>query len=796
MQPRPVPMVKAVEAAAVGPADPLARRVGVGLVDRAAADSVPRTNAAMAEGGGADEELADLLEVDVRVEWPDGRAAPEAELWFLSPRTVQQAWADDDELDRVRDDEVVLRARGTKVAVDSDGKVHLRAYANGPVCGRSGEHFATTRLDTIDATKLLHLVLKRDVNLEVRVVDERGGPRAEFDLGLRTRFTRRSGGFADQETVQLPPTDSNGVTRFAHLQIRSPLPGPDVLDWSCVLFGTRRATRVPECAVTVDMLLSGRPILWEVGRGGIVEVAVVDGGGAPSREDLRLVDLVSEDWFEPDIRGASVARFTDVPLMRRWRLEVQRAGKVVHAIELSGPDEPGELVHVPVVLPYRRVALTLVVECENGEVAHGATVDVRGEIAGGLRDGTRWSSESTAVRSNEKTECALWLGNGERLVHARVLLRHPSLIEGLEKPLPFAIQTDLDLGRFVLPLPRAQEELLRLRVTLAGRVVTSTAGFDLDGKQHGMWTWNVSESVLEGEYRVVRGLTAPNGFRLVVRHAGAMSVAREVRSGDVIDLELEPSAELIVPVHMSRLPEVLLEAHLLAGDERLAGHVHDDGTLVWPQLRPGFYSLSVSCAGREILRRALPHLAPGRSVWPSWDEPIDLCRLAKVVRLQVRGVGNTEPSYWSHFVVRPRSRTLPENWLEDRDPHWVLVDEASADELVVWARGHLPVRVALSNEDLDLELRPATRLLVRAGDTRVQFHVDVTRPGLADPLLHAVVEGLADRSQSYDLSPGGSEEFEFAPGTELVLRVHQGSGTPREQKVVVGAVDPQLVELR
>lgn len=767
-------------------------------VEPGATDPAARTNAIGPSPAGADVELAESHELDVRVEWPDGRPAPGAELWFLPPRAVGEALDDEEELERVQDDEVVVQRRGRAAVVDPDGRAHLRVWAEGVVCARAGEHFASARIDEADVHRLLRLVLQRDVQIEVQVVDERGTPRADVAMTLVGRFLRRAGGLGALERVSLAPTDSEGRTRFAHLQKRLPMPGPDVLDWSCALVGSERVAQMLERAVTVEELLAGRPIRCVVPSGGVVEVSVVDERGAGLLEELQLqlVDDVTQDRFRAGDRRPSSVRFLDVPLAHRWRLEVQRAGRTLHDVAFVGPTQAGEVVPVSVVLPYRRLVLRMVVECENGEVAHGATATVLGEIAGGRRDGIQWGCDPVQVRSGEQVASELWLGPGERLVRVRIVFQHPSLSDGVQVQVPLPIDADADLGRFVLPLPQAREELLRVRVLLGGAVVTADARLDLDGKQHGSWSSNVYESVLEDGYRVLRGLSSPNGFRLVVRHPRALPSTQVVRTGDVLDVELTPGAELLVPVRATRLPGSLLRAHLVGGGEPIEGYSYGDGSLTWSTVPLGSYSLSVRFDEREIVRRELPPLVAGRNVWPSWDEPIDLDRLARVVRLHVRSVDGSTPENWSRFVLPRGAVVLPGDWLRGQDPSWLLIDDSPSD-LVVWAHGHLPVRLPMPTEDVEIVLRPATKLVVHAaGGVAVQFSLEVIRPGLTDPLLHTVVEQTADRPAGFELDAGTTQEFEFAPGTELVLRVRQDNGTPREQKVVVGAVGPQRVELR
>ena len=82
-----------------------------------------RTSAAGDAPFGGALAAAKTVEIDVRVEWPDGRAASDAELWFLPPRGEQQVDDDAEAFERTADDEVVLRARGRRAPLDATARV-------------------------------------------------------------------------------------------------------------------------------------------------------------------------------------------------------------------------------------------------------------------------------------------------------------------------------------------------------------------------------------------------------------------------------------------------------------------------------------------------------------------------------------------------------------------------------------------------------------------------------------------------------------------------------------------------
>ncbi len=769
---------------------------GGGEPPQAGEDPATRTTAVAAGASGVGESDPDVLTLDLRVEWPDGRPAADAELWYVPPRTALEAAADAEAFVDGVDLEVALRARGRSATVDGDGRARLLVCDETPICVRSGEHYAFARATIYYARAPRRLVLQRDITLTVEVVDQYGAPRAGVVMVARGQFTLRSDGFAHGEQVQLPPTDEHGIARVPHLQQSVPMPSPEVFGWSFELVAHARVADSPERPVTVDELLLGEPLRCVVQGGGIVEVTVTDDDGNVAHERVQMLDLTTGERFRASQREEQVHRFFDVPLGRRWRLVLRRAGDQWHEQELFGPSHFGEVVKVSITLPFRNVQLAVAVVCEDGSAAVGAMVSVKGHIAGGPRSGLEWGSASWVVRDGERTVCSLWLGRGERLVRATVRVQHPTLTELTEVPLAGELAADADLGRVVVPLPRACEELLRVRARLAGEVVTKRARIEVDAGPHGSWATRILESVHEGDYLVLRGLRPPQSFRLSCRFDGAKYVIREgIASGAVVDLELEPVAELVVPVRARRVPSQVMEMIVSTANETFTGS-RDGDFLYCHHLPLGPCTLCLRVDGHEILRREVPQLVAGRNVWPSWDEPIDLDRLVRVVHLRVVAPKGRWPEDWGRVLLPCGENALPPNWREGRNPGWLRLEDTPRD-LLVWGHHHVPVRLPQPKQDLVVELQPYTQLVVReAAGSDVEFTVAVTNPGLTDPLLLAVVDSDDDRDDQHGLGSGGEAELAFVPGTELVLTVKRGAAPAREQKVVVGTTSPQEVLLR
>lgn len=768
---------------------------GAGEQPRAGADPATRTTA-VAGAIGIVEPDPDVLTLDLHVEWPDGRPAAGAELWYVPPRTALEAAADGEVFVDDVDFEIALRARGRSTTVDSDGSARLQVCDETPICVRSGDHYAAAHASIYYARAPRRLVLHRDVTLTVEVVDAHGAPRAGVVMFARGHFTLRSDGYSDGEQVQLPPTDERGIARVPHLQQQVPMPSPDVVDWSFELVAHARVADSPERPVTVDELLRGEPIRCVVQGGGIVEVTVTDDDGNASREWIQMLDLATGERFRASQRDEQVHRFFDVPLGRRWRLVLTRVGDQWHEQELVGPSHFGEVVKVSIALPFRRVQLAVAVVCEDGAPAVGASALVKGCIAGGPRSGTEWESEWETAGNGEKILCSLWLGRGERLVRATVLVHHPSLEALTEAPVVGDLAADADLGRVVVPLPRASEELLRVRVRLAGQVVTKRARIEVDAGKYGSWATRIFESVHEGDYLVLRGLRPPKSFRLSCRFDGAKPVVRDgIACGEVVDVELEPVAELVVPVRARRVPSQVLEMIVSTASETFTGS--RDGDFLYCHHVPlGPCTLCLRVDGHEILRREVPPLVAGRNVWPSWDEPIDLDRLVRVVHVRVVDPKGGGPEYWGRVLLPCGENALPPNWREGRNPGWLRLEDTPRD-LLVCGHHHVPVRLPQPTQDLVVELQPYTQLVVReAAGSDVEFTVAVTKPGLTDPLLRAVVECDDERFDRYGMVAGGESELAFVPGTELVLTVKRGDAPAREQKVVVGTVSPQEVLVR
>lgn len=768
---------------------------GGGEQPYAGEDPATRTTA-VAGAIGVVEPAPDVLTLDLRVEWPDGRPATDAELWYVPPRTALEAAADGEVFVDDVDLEVALRARGRSTTVDGDGRARLQVCDETPICVRSGEHFACAQASIYYARAPRRLVLQRDITLTVEVVDQYGAPRAGVVMVARGHFTLRSDGFPNGEQVQLPPTDERGIARVPHLQQSVPMPSPEVVGWSFELVAHARVAFSPERPVTVDELLRGEPLRCVVQGGGIVEVTVTDDAGNAVHEWVQMLDLSTGERFRANRGEEQVHRFLDVPLGRRWRIAVMRGGDHWHEEELAGPGHLGEAVKVAVTLPFRRVQLAVAVVCEDGTAAVGAMASVKGHIAGGPRSGLEWGSASGVVRDGDRAVCSLWLGRGERLVRATVRVQHPSLAELTEVPLAGEFAADADLGRVVVPLPRACEELLRVRARLAGEVVTKRARIDVDAGPHGSWATRILESLHEGDYLVLRGLRPPQSFRLSCMFDGAKYVIREgIACGAVVDIELEPVAELVVPVRVRRVPNHMLEMTVSAAGETFTGS-RDGDFLYCHHLPLGPCTLCLRVDGREILRREVPPLVAGRNVWPSWDEPIDLDQGMRVVHLRVVDPKGGGPTYWGRVLLPCGANELPPDWREGRNPDWLRLDDTPRD-LLVWGHQHVPVRLPQPTQDLVVELQPYTQLVVReAAGSDVEFTVAVTKHGLVDPLLRAVVDSDDGRDDQHGLGSGGEAELAFVPGTELVLTVKRGDAPARELKVVVGTTSPQEVLLR
>lgn len=794
LQPRVEPVVD-LDAAARAEANARAA-AGGGERPRAGDDTATRTTAVAAGSSGVVEPDPDVLTLDLRVEWPDGRPAAGAELWYVPPRTALEAAADGEVFVDDVDLEVALRARGRSTTVDGDGRARLQVCDETPICVRSGDHYACAQASIYYARAPRRLVLHRDVALTVEVVDAHGAPRAGVVMVARGHFTLRSDGFPNGEQVQLPPTDERGIARVPHLQQSVPMPSPEVVDWSFELVAHARVADSPERPVTVDELLRGEPIRCVVPGGGVVEVTVTDDDGNASREWIQMLDLATGERFRASQRDEQVHRFFDVPLGRRWRVVLRRAGDQWHEQELVGPSRFGEVVKVSITLPFRRVQLAVAVVCEDGSVAVGAMATVAGHIAGGPRSGLEWSSASGVVRDGDRTVCSLWLGRGERLLRATLRVQHPSLADLTEVPLAGELAADADLGRVVVPLPRACEELLRVRARFAGEVVTKRARIEVDAGPHGSWATRILESVHEGDYLVLRGLRPPHSLRLSCGFDGAKYVIREgIACGEVVDIELEPVAELVVPVRARRVPSQVLEVIVSTASETFTGS-RDGDFLYCHHLPLGPCTLCLRVDGHEILRREVPPLVAGRNVWPSWDEPIDLDRLVRVVHLRVVDPEGGGPEYWGRVLLPCGENVLPPNWREGRNPGWLRLEDTPRD-LLVWGHHHVPVRLPQPTQDLVVELQPYTKLVVReAAGSDVEFTVAVTKHGLVDPLLRAVVDSDDDRDDQHGLGSGGEAELAFVPGTELVLTVKRGDAPARELKVVVGTTSPQEVLLR
>jgi hypothetical protein len=789
------PVAAAETASSSTDASPLRRSAAVELDDAADIDA--------RESADAPHRLA------ITVVWPDGKPVPNAEVRYWPPRSAAQRRADEATVAATRDVEAALRATGRSVEADADGRAELTVDAEGWICARSGDDYGELEVERA-GTEHSWLVLRRDLSLRVQVVDDRGQPCAGITVGAQYAFLQRTSGFQTANTVELPPTDEQGLACWAHVQVHAPLPDVDVVEWSLQLWCRGNHLSTSRRAVTAEELQSALPIRLTVPSGGDVTVEVVDAAGEPCFWTPILVDDErGTDCSPTQSPKPGLYCFRQVPLGRRWRIVVvvERVGitksrsKTADEIlsqDLIGPVRVDEPVRARFVVPRLDWFLTARLRRADGREFRCRRVSFQA-IAVGADNALVGIDGVSRHDRGPVTELRLRLQTpvAERLADATLHVECNLPRGDFDIPVPDIHNRRQDLGDLVLPAPEDEMDLAIVEVRNAGANVTAAAHVSLYEQVGDKQQQVPTTGQLDGAAMVLRGARPASDLWLWCSHAEALSAEQRIEPGAHVVVELQAAARLSVRFAYGTAPDQLVSGRLESLDDpdaRPIAHTYFvESVMHWESVRPGRYRLVVALDDRDVFAQDLPPLAAGRNYWPT-GAPLDLRSHVRVLYANVCDPAGqaVEDFHWS--VVPAGAQAGPVSEHSSRS-HWVIVETAPRDVLFM-SPGCVPVRVSQPTRDFRVTLAPCTVLQVQAATAATEVAIEYLDDGIADPLLRALDREFSRRPDSLELDPVVPAELALPPGARLLLRtVRDGVRGPPET-VVVGAAGPQLVVVR
>lgn len=779
--------------------------------ERSATEASERTSAAEPTGPTEDP-VSDGLDVLVQVEWPDGRPAAGVEVRYWPPRRESQQDADQLAVDRTGDVEVALQATGLSATTDPNGRVRVHCCEASRVCARSNGHFAAKGVLERDTRLPLLLVLRPDFHVVVDVVHEDGSPRPGLEVVVTTRFFDGVDGDEDLDSVPLASTEVPGRHRLCHAQMWLVLPGPQVTQWSCVVESALALPGFAARAVTQAELLAGDPIQLVVPRCGGVELEFVDRLGAPRTVNCRLVDL--EDGAVRSAFGlfGALVAVGDIRLGRQWRIEVEAptgAGSPaqvwVPVGEMVGPTEEGEVARARFVVPRLALYLDATVVDSSNKPCSG----VRASLTAMVRDGDQLERKVVDAewsRANGVVSFEVPLAEPLVLAQPQVQVEHALLDEPWLSAILPDREADGDLGTFVVPLrmPAKPQELFRVRYLLDGKAVAAWVHKAVqlvteDGARYADVQWSMEEG-----HAVCLGAVKPGQLVLSSSYSEALAEPpRVVARGARFDIVLTRAAGLLVPLRTD-LPEMLVEGELVDADGKVLKGQFEQGACEWNSLPVGRYELRISIGGRRVVQQFLPPLVPGANLWPADGNSLDLRGMAKVVQIRVRDERGEPLDDWQITRVgRDTTGIEDDRVLDGSLARWCVRFPDEARDLLIGCAGFVPVRIPEPTADVEVVLADSTQVLLRgatrpAGAGALELQWSVVKQPFADPLLAEFAqftEGAGTGTTVLGSSVWSHELF-FAPDTELLLRHRQAGAEPVEQRIVVGRVSPQAVQVR
>lgn len=776
--------------------------------ERSATEATGRTSAA----DPIEDPVGDGVDVLVQVEWPDGRPAAGVEVRYWPPRRQSQRDADQLVVDRTADVEVALQATGLLATTDAHGRVRVHCCEASTICARSDGHFAAKGAYERDERLPLLLVLRPDFHVVVDVVHEDGSPRPELEVVVTTRFFDRVDDDEDQVSVPLTSTEMPGRHRLCHAQLWMVLPGPKVSQWSCVVEPALSIPGFAARAVTHTELLAGSPIQLVVPRCGGVELEFVDRLGAPRAANCRLVDLADGAQRSGFGLFGPLVAVGDIRLGRQWRVEVEAptlpgspAQVWVPVGEMVGPTKEGEVARARFVVPRLALYLDATILDSSGKPCKG----VRASLTGMVRDGEKLERRVVGAGfGGDQGKVTIEVPLPEPLVLAQPQLQveHALLDESWQSAILPDLEADGDLGSFVVPLRMSAEpqELFRVRYLLDGKVVNAWANKMVqlvteDGVHYAPVEWTTEE-----DHAVCRGAVKPGQLVLTSGHPDALhEPPRVVARGERFDVVLTRAAGLLVPLRTD-LPEILVEGELVDSDGKVLKAGLDRGACEWSSLPVGRYELRVSIGGRRVVQQFLPPLVPGANVWPADGNALDLRAMAKVVQIRVLDERGEALDDWEITRVgRDTTRIEEDRVVDGLLARWCVRFPDEACDVLIGCAGFVPVRIPEPMADVEVVLAYSTEVVLRgavrpAGAEQLELQWSVVKQPFADPLLAEFaqfVEGAGTGLTILGASAWTHELF-LAPGTELLLRHRQQGAEPVEQRIVVGRVSPQAVQVR
>ena len=755
-----------------------------------AAASVPERERAQA--GLAEEVDGTPLALHVLVLLPDGGPAAGAEVWYWPPRSPAQRERDTAAREQARDTEVALRASGRVAIADVRGKAVIHTETAGRLGARLGRLYAEVDLPLLESLpEELVLRLAEDVTLRVLAVDEEGQPREGIEIEAEVQHrSRRLGSVVETRAVGC--TDVHGLVVLPHAQVSFATSRPEFLSWQMRVGCVQQAMGVGVCEVTAADFTRPEPIRLVVRTGGTIVARVVDADGALWWQfgSTFLVGPDAPNRVLPAQWSTSPKQYTfrQLPLHQQWQLH-----SGAFSMPVVGPKRSNEVVEAVLQVPVRQWELVGRLRRSDGVGLAEATVALLGADP----------VPELTTTCGPDGELRLWWSLPAEvgdLAGVELEVGHELLAGKVRLPLGATLRSGrTELGDLVVPVPADEVLLASVELRCEGKGLSA-------GEAHLLARGGGDESRVPvvarrlGPVLSLYGRPRPVQMDLQVSHPDCLSSPRTaIEVGEHRIVALQRAASLEVRIDAPTSPQQLVWAELGPADGRERWVESGGATFTWPQRQPGRYTLRVGVKDRVLYEAVSIVLEPGRNRWPVDGAPIDLRGAPGAIRLDVRSADRNEAIVDFHSYVVPAGASWGEgDELPDAESlgDWFVPHREPKDVLIT-ARGFVPVRLANPSADMLVSLQRCTRLHVggAALGRGVTVRVTIVRDGVVDALLRAC-DGAGQHEAFEESDLEEPIELLFAPGTIVEVVLERDGVAGAAQRVVVGAVSPQDVVVR
>lgn len=782
-----------------------------------------------------------------------GAPAVGAEVWYLPRCSESDRDAFDEAVRQTNDLEGVLRRLGARARSDVSGRVDVDAEPGSRLCARLDAQYGESILERgwPVETSPYRVELAADARLRIQVVDSSGRPAADLPVEVLGRHVDPWTGGIGTFRAELGVTDAAGVVEHHHVQCLIPRRDRRSADWQLRARIALEHLSAVERTIGEGDFDADIHVRLVVPMGGRVTLEFVDDRGRPLPVDdwtleaafahsaeqagprAHEVDLVPPDapalvrvpaTAEPHRIIGTLApseravEFQQVPLHARWQFVVRTPG-IDCRHEFAGPTHPGEAMHVRVVTDLVRCDVHGRIRLASGEAVVGAYVWLRADAA---VDREHAVSNATG---RFVTSAAVHRGRLP-LANACLDVRPTDDTTKVEVPLPRIDASSTDAGTIEVPALSTVPLLATVRLTNGGRpIVDHSLLVTVDASSCGVGIRDLRVTKT-GDAWLLRSSTAEPRLRLTMDFFGTGSrISVPFQRGAVLDLVVPPPAtNLAISVVPPAVPWGLVWAEVVAAGADAKGAVvaypeasHGALAFHWHFLEDGAHTLRIGVQNTLLHEVRGVELREGANEWPRDGSSFDLrarggARVIAVSAQTAAGepLGTSMVAGESSALLRAVPPTgdvtamlrCSNSFSGGRST--VILESPPAD-LVVTARGHVPVRLAAPASDVALRLRSNSEVVLHPPEGEgIQLHVRLVDDGLRDPLVRAADAATGDaaslcQDEALEWKPTDDEpslRLHLHPDAVLEVAVVRKGGVGPTERVLVPPVGLREVRLR